>query len=136
MMYVRKFLLSPILMVFLFGCAQTVAFRGSPGAPAALGEAKVSTDDNGNAVVKVEIEHLAPPENLSPPKMLYVVWAQTANGRYVNLGQMTVGQNRVGQFNGVTPLKEFRLVVTAEDIPATITPSKQEILTTAMFTVS
>lgn len=135
MINVRRYVFSLGLMTVLFGCAQTVAFHGSPEAPAALGEAKVSTDGNGNAVVKIEIEHLAPPENLSPPKTLYVVWAQTANGRFVNLGQMTVGQNRVGEFHGVTPLKEFRLVVTAEDIPATVTPSKQEILTTAMFSV-
>ena len=134
-MSVRKSLLSVILMGFLFGCAQTVVFRGSQEAPAALGEATISTDDNGNAVVNVEVKHLAPPENLLPPKQMYVVWAQTPNGRFVNLGQMTVGENRVGQFNGVTALKEFRLVVTAEDIPATITPSKQEILTTEAFKV-
>ncbi|MGZ8425995.1 MAG: hypothetical protein ACXWYD_13680 [Candidatus Binatia bacterium] len=136
MMNVGKYVLSLSLMGFLLGCVQTVAFRGSQEVPAALGEAKVSTDDNGNAVVKVEIEHLAPPENLSPPKQMYVVWAQTPNGRFVNLGQMTVGENRVGQFNGVTALKEFRLVVTGEDIPATITPSKQEILTTEVFTAN
>jgi hypothetical protein len=122
-------------MVLLFGCAQTVAFRAAPGAPAALGAAKISTDSNGNAVVDVEVEHLAPPENLSPPKKLYVVWAQTPNGRFVNLGQMVVGENRVGKLYAVSPLKEFRLVVTAEDIPATITPSKQEILTTELFTI-
>lgn len=86
-------------------------------------------------MVDVEVEHLAPPENLSPPKKLYVVWAQTPNGRFVNLGQMVVGNNRVGKFYAVSPLKEFRLVVTAEDIPATITPSKQEILTTETFTI-
>lgn len=134
-MFFPKYLLSLTLLVFLFGCAQTVAFRGSPEAPAALGEAKVSTDRNGNTVVEVEVEHLAPPENLSPPKQLYVVWAQTANGRFVNLGQMVVGKNRVGKFTGVSPLNEFRLVVTAEDVPATVTPSKQEILTTEIFTV-
>jgi hypothetical protein len=46
-----------------------------------------------------------------------------------------VGENRVGKLYAVSPLKEFRLVVTAEDIPATITPSKQEILTTEVFTI-
>ncbi len=134
-MFFRNCFLSLTLTVFLLGCAQTVAFRGSPEVPAALGEAKVSTDRNGNSVVKVEVEYLAPPENLAPPKQLYVVWAQTPNGRFVNLGQMIVGKTRVGKFTGVTPLNEFRLVVTAEDTAATVTPSKQEILTTEVFTV-
>lgn len=67
--------------------------------------------------------------------MDFVVWAQTPNGRFVNLGQMVVGENRVGKLHAVSPLKEFRLVVSAEEIPATITPSKQEILTTEVFTV-
>jgi len=91
-MHVGKYVLPLSLMVLLFGCAQTVTFRAAPGAPAALGAAKVSTDNNGNAVVDVEVEHLAPPENLFPPKTLYVVWAQTPNGRFVNLGQMVVGK--------------------------------------------
>ncbi len=134
-MVLAKNVLTLGLMVLLSGCAQSVAFRGSPEVPAALGEAKVSTDSNGNAVVEVEVQHLAPPENLAPSKKLYVVWAQTANGRFSNLGQMVVGKNRVGTFNGVTPLKEFRLIVTAEDVASTITPSKQEILTTEVFTV-
>jgi hypothetical protein len=131
---VQLFLLFVVLS-FATACAQTVALRGSPDVPAALGEAKISKDDNGNSVVKIEVNHLAPPENLSLPKKLYVVWAQVPQGRTVNLGQMQVGKNRVGKFTGVTALSEFRIVITAEDLPAVVAPSKQEILTTEVFTV-
>jgi len=131
----RDLVLTLALSIFVLGCAQTVAFRGSPDVPAALGEAKVSKDKNGNTVIKIEVDHLAPPQNLAPSKELYVVWAQAPQGRIINLGQMTVGPNRVGKFEGVTPLREFRLVVTAEDLAAVATPSKQEILTTQVFTV-
>jgi hypothetical protein len=132
----RDLVLSLALSTFVLGCAQTVAFRGSPDVPAALGAAKVSKDNNGNSVVKVEVNHLAPPESLSPAKKIYVVWAQVPQGRIANLGQMVVGENRVGKFNGVTPLHEFRQIITAEDLAAVTAPSKQEILTTEMFAVN
>jgi hypothetical protein len=70
----------------------------------------VSKDDNGNSVVAIEVNHLAPPQNLNPRKEFYVVWAQVPQGRTVNLGQMTVGENRVGEFRGVTPLHQFRIL--------------------------
>ncbi len=135
-MVFRNSFLSVALLTLVLGCAQTVAFRGSPDVPAALGEAKVSQDSNGNSVIKIEVKHLAPPQNLSPAKEMYVVWAQAPQGRVINLGQMIVGPNRVGRFEGVTPLREFRLAITAEDLAAVATPSKQEILRTETFTVN
>lgn len=118
------------------GCAQTVAFRASPDVPAASGEAKVSKDNNGNSLVKIEIAYLAPPENLPPARSVYVVWAQAPQGRTVNLGQMLVGANRVGKFTGITPLNQYRILVSAEDLPSVATPSKQEILSTEVFSVN
>ena len=136
-MFVRIVVL-PLLAVaiFAYGCAQTVALRGAQAVPAALGEAKVSRDDNGNTILTIEVEHLAPPENLSQPKSVYVVWAQVPQGRIVNLGQMNVGKDRSGRFVGVTPLTQFRILVTAEDLAAVATPSKEEILSTEVFTVN
>lgn len=132
----QKFYLCVGLMALLFGCAQTVALRTTPAVPAALGQAKVSQDDNGNATIDIEVEHLSPPENLSPAKTVYVVWAQAPQGRVINLGQMIVGNNRVGKFRSVTPLTNFRIVITGEDLPAVASPSQQEIFTTEVFTVN
>jgi hypothetical protein len=53
---------------------------------------------------------LAPPQNLTPRKSVYVVWDRT-----VNLGQMIVGQDRASEFVGIIPLYEFRILVTAEE---------------------
>jgi len=132
-MFIRFSVLLLGLAVFAFGCAQTVALNSTPAVPAALGAAKVSKDNNGNTIVRIEVEHLAPPENLSSAKSAYVVWAQAPQGRFINLGQMVVGKDRVGKFMGVTPLANFRILVTAEDLPAVTTPSKDEILTTEVF---
>ena len=132
----RKLTLWIMVLFLVSGCAQTVAFRASPDVSAASGEAKVSKDNNGNSLVKIEIAYLAPPANLSPAKSVYVVWAQAPQGRTVNLGQMLVGNNRVGKFTGITSLNQFRIMVTPEDLPAVATPSKQEILSTEVFTVN
>ena len=98
-MIFRNLVLSMAMFTFALGCAQTVAFRSSPDVPAALGAAKVSKDNNGNSVIKIEVSHLAPPQYLSPAKEMYVVWAQAPQGRVVNLGQMVVGKNRVGKLS-------------------------------------
>ena len=47
-----------------------------------------------------------------------------------------VGKERVGKFMGVTPLTNFRILETPEDLPAVVTPSKDEILTTEMLAAS
>lgn len=133
-MKIYRFGLAIGLLFFVVGCAQTVAMRASSDVPAALGETKVLKDNNGNSVIAIEVNHLAPPENLNPRKAVYVVWAQAPQGRTTNLGQMTVGANRVGKFRSVTPLQQFRILITAEDIPAVSAPGKQEILMTDVFT--
>jgi hypothetical protein len=115
------------------GCAQTVDLRVSPDVPAATAEAKITKDDNDNTVVEVKAEYLARPQNLTPPKSVYVVWAQAPQGRTINLGQMQVGPDRTGYFRGKTPLQVFRVLVTAEDLPAAPTPSPQVIFSSDVF---
>ena len=121
-------------LLLVAGCAQTVALRAASTVPAALGEITLSKDNNGNSVIAIEVNHLAPPENLTPRKAVYVVWVQAPQGQTVNLGQMTVGSNRVGKFRGVTPFQQFRILVTAENVPTTPVPGKQEILMTDLLT--
>lgn len=132
----KQMLLTIGLAMLVLGCAQTVPLRTTPVAPAASGQAKVAQDGNGNTTVDLRVEHLAPPENLTPAKSVYVVWAQAPQGRLINLGQMLVGKNRVGKFRGVTPLTNFRILVTSEDLAAVVSPSKDEIFTTEVFTVN
>jgi hypothetical protein len=115
-----------------FGCAQKVALRNSPDVPAAVGEAKISRDDNKNAVVEVDIQHLAPPDNLKQPKKVYVVWAQGPDGKNIPLGQLTVGGDRRARLKATTPMKMFRIIVTAEDTPAPKFPSPQIVFSSNM----
>jgi hypothetical protein len=107
------------------GCAQKVALRNSPYIPAAIGEAKITRDQNKNAIVELDIQHLAPSENLQPPKKVYVVWSQAPDGKNINLGQLTVGSDRRGRLKSPTPMQVFRIIVTGEDVASAASPSPQ-----------
>jgi hypothetical protein len=128
-----NFWIAAVLLALTLGCAQTVALRKAPEVPAALGEAKITTDENNNTRIELTVEHLAPARNLTPPKSVYVVWAQAPEGRTMNLGQLVVGPDRRGDFRAVTPLKVFRIVITAEDEPLARAPSEQVVLQTDLF---
>ena len=119
--------------MFGLGCAQKVALRNSPDVPAAVGEAKITRDENRNAVVEVDIQHLAPSDSLKPPKKAYTVWAQSPEGKNMNLGQLTVGDDRRGRLKGTTPMQVFRIIVTAEDTPAATFPSPRIVFSSNMI---
>ena len=135
----RIFLISgsALLVVMTAGCIQTVQtirFPISMETPAAQAHAKVSRDKNNNTKIDLTVSHLAPPENLYPPKAAYVVWIQSED-RLVNLGQLKVDKRLKGKFDGVTPLKEFRIFITAENNYAVVKPSSLVVLETEMFRV-
>lgn len=106
------------------GCAQRVALRNAPDIPAAIGEARITQDQNRNAIVDLDIRHLAPPENLKPPRNVYVVWSQSPEGKNLNLGQLIVGGDRRGTLKSPTPMQIFRIIVTAEESPTVVFPSQ------------
>jgi hypothetical protein len=44
------------------------------------------------------VEHLANPQNLTPPASVYVVWVQETGGSPENQGQLKVDKNLKAQF--------------------------------------
>ncbi|MBW4057205.1 MAG: hypothetical protein HIU83_17835 [Proteobacteria bacterium] len=121
------------LSVGLFGCATTTPIPSSSVVPAASGITKLTTDANNNTIVELKVQHLAPPQNLDPPKSVYVVWVETSDNQKFNLGQLKLDKNLNGELTGTTPFKEFRLIVTAEDFAAITQPSTSVILTTEVL---
>ncbi len=129
-----RFLLYSIIALFVAsGCSQTMRLRNSRDVPAAIGEAEFSKSDNNNTRVKINVDHLAPPQNLSPARTTYVVWAQAPTGQVQNLGQIKVGSDRKAEFTGSTALPVFRLMVTAEDRPDVTFPSPQIVFSTDSY---
>jgi len=115
----------------LTGCAtKTVILPPSQEMPAAEGEAKLSRDDNGNTVVQLKVKHFAPPQRLTPPKAVYVVWLETPDHELRNLGQLKVDKNLEGKLMAVTPYEVFQLVISAEDSPNVSEPGSQVVLRT------
>ncbi|GFO59428.1 hypothetical protein GMST_17530 [Geomonas silvestris] len=115
----------------LAGCAtKTINLPPSQEMPAAEGEARLSRDDNGNTVVQLKVKHFAPPQRLTPPKAVYVVWLETSDHEMHNLGQLKVDKDLEGKLIAVTPYEVFQLVISAEDSPNLSEPGDQVVLRT------
>jgi hypothetical protein len=105
-----------------------VRLTPSSAVPAATATAQLSQDKNGNTVVQLKVKHLAKPENLTPPKSVYVVWIQPRGGQPIKQGQLRVNDNLEGEFKSPTTYKSFQIFVTAEDSATVTEPSGQEVL--------
>ena len=102
-------------------------------APAARGEAEVSIEKkNGNTKVPIKVEHLASPENLSPPKSGCLVWYQEPGSNPESQGRLRLNKNLEGSFENTTVYKNFDLWITAESDAAVKTPEGQEVLRTTV----
>ena len=95
--------------------------------PAAKGYVEVDKDKNGNDRVKMVVEHLANPQNLTPPASAYVVWFQDMGGTPQNKGQLKVDKNLKASFESVTSSKSFMMFVTGERDSSASVPSSTEV---------
>ena len=109
-------LLAVALSLGALGCATKIPFLPSSASPAAAGQVHAKLDDNGNSWVDLELEHLALPATLTPPRATYVVWAESQFGRQVLLGKIAVATDRSASWEGTVPFDKFRMIVSAEDI--------------------
>lgn len=97
--------------------------------PATQGKVETGTDKNGNTKIKLKVEHLASPDRLSPPQNNYVLWLQERGGAAAeNRGKLVMNKKLEGEFEAITPLKNFDLFVTGEVDATAKAPSGPEIL--------
>jgi hypothetical protein len=96
--------------------------------PGATGVAEVGHDGNGNTTLNIHVGRLARPGQLSPARVTYVAWAEAPGRPAENLGIVTVGNDQKGDLNALTTLKDFRLVITAEDSPQVTIPTGPIVL--------
>lgn len=116
------------LLLAAVASAKKYPMTADKSVPAARGQVDVGHDKNGNTRVELEVEHLAPPENLTPPKSAYVVWFQERGGEAANQGSLKPGKNLKGTFKTVTQMKSFDVIVTAESDASVKTPSGSEMM--------
>lgn len=113
----------PLLLMFLFvasSCSTKIYFPDSPVVPGADPKAEVKKNKEGEYVVKLNVNNLALPERLSPPKRNYIVWVNTESQGVRNIGEL---KNRRGMFSntgkasfeGSIPVRPTQIFVTAEN---------------------
>jgi len=127
-----------IIIFCLASCAQTAHFNASTVVPAAAGKVKIKKDKNKNYEVDIEVNDLAEPQKLTPPKETYVVWMYSEENQAKNLGQLKTSRGFISNslkasFKTVTPIKPKRIFVTAEDNGTPDVPSSFVVLNTENF---
>jgi hypothetical protein len=127
MRFILAVLLACVLTVPLFARDDKMVNTGVD--PGARGTIHTDSDKNGNARVKVDVEHMATPQQLTPPHQYYEVWVQERGKAPQQLGELKVDQKTAkGSVEGTTPAKVFDVFVTAEDERNPQTPSATEML--------
>ena len=108
-------------------CTHTVPLQTSPAVAAAEGKLKVKKGDNGNTMVKLNLEHLAEPEDVAPGTSTYVVWIE-GPGTVQNVGALKVGDEKEASLETVTPLEDFNIFITAESSATAAAPTGQRYI--------
>ncbi len=120
------------LIIGVSACASSSQMKVAGGVetPAAQGEVKLGTTDNGNTSVQFMVKHLAPPVRMSPGATVYLVWVRPLEpgSSATSLGAMQLNDNLEGSIDAVTPLRAFDIFVTAEAMQTATWPSGKELL--------
>ncbi|NSW95692.1 MAG: hypothetical protein HPY62_13375 [Bacteroidales bacterium] len=124
-----------MLTAGISSCATTVKFPVSQIAPAADGTVKVKKDKNNNYLIAVNVKYLANPDRLTPPRSVYVVWAETEEGITKNIGRLVSNRSNKGSMKTSTPFNPVRIFITAEDEGTVTFPGRQELFRTEKFRV-
>jgi hypothetical protein len=127
----KRGLLGLLGALLIAGCATTnYDLTASSKVPAASGSLKISTGDNGNSRLTIQVRNLAEPSKLTPDASAYVVWvAPVDGGAAQNVGSLQVyGDDLSGSLSTVTPLHDFRVSITAEALAQASAPSGAEVL--------
>lgn len=112
--------------------SRELQLTGSPSLSSAQGTAKVSTTDDGNTQIDLDVKHLAPPEKVNAGATAFVVWVKDVNSETNphNLGALKVDENLNGSMKAVTSLRSFDLYVTAEPNATADQPTGEQLLRT------
>lgn len=121
------------MLVLAVACGKKhVNLNPASSVPAASASAVLTHDSNGNTIVDLKVKNLAKPQNLTPPKAVYVVWIQPRGGAPIKQGQLEVNNKLQGEFKSPTTYKTFDIFVTAEDSGDVAQPTGQEVLRQAV----
>jgi len=126
-----EFALIAILAVWPFPSGKDYRLAADPSVPAATGTVHAQRDkDNQNTKLDIKVDHLAKPDNLTPPATTYLVWIRPGGGDPVKQGAIGVDKDLKGELHAVTVAKNFDLFITAEQGDTVTVPSSTQVLRT------
>ncbi len=99
----------------------TIGFEGTSLLPNAKGEAKV-TSERGGITIDANLKGLPPANGFGKEYLTYVLWAISADGRPVNLGEVLPNHDK-NSIHVTTSFQSFGLIVTAEPYFSVSQPS-------------
>ena len=119
-------LCSSLAVFAAIGCAGPSKYQvvGSERDPGADGRITVEKVEGGNAMVTLDLDHLAPPGRMQDGATTYVVWFNKEGRVPSRVGQLAYDSGRrKGTMRATTTDRQFDVVVTAERSGAVHAPS-------------
>lgn len=121
--------------ILISACSKKVVFPTSTVLPAADAVVKIDKDEGSNYEVNLEVENMAKPDRLDPPRKTYVVWMVSEKNGTINMGNLKINKKLKGSLEAVTPYKPICFFITAEEKQDVDTPSTQVVLNSENFDV-
>ena len=106
--------------------ATHVNFVGTNLLPSASGDAKVESV-TGKTKISAKFDGLTPANGFGPEYLTYVLWAISADGRPVNLGELELAGHKAN-LDVSAPFQSFGMIVTAEPYFSVSVPSDVIVL--------
>jgi outer membrane protein OmpA-like peptidoglycan-associated protein len=104
----------------------TIGFAGTSLLPESKGEAKV-TSERGGITIEANFKGLPPANGFGKEYLTYVLWAISADGRPVNLGEVLPSHDK-DTIHVTTSFQSFGMIVTAEPYFSVSQPSDVVVL--------
>lgn len=122
-----------LALTALTGCGSSFAMIHGDGVPGARGEIAASFEREGNSKMKMHVEHLPLPADVSPKSTVYVVWVKAKNGKAdaaaQNVGTLAIDPTDLdGELGFTTSFSSFDVTVTPEPTADVTTPSGRDVL--------
>jgi hypothetical protein len=116
----------------LMGCggALTYTIAGTPKSPELDGKVVANPNkDRGMTTIKIDLEHLAPPERLGTGKV-FVAWTKDDKGKWGRIGALKydAGGRKAIFEDATVPLMSFDLVVSVEADALAEAPTSEPFL--------
>ena len=121
--------------IMISACSKKIVFPTSTVLPAADAVVKIDKDDSNNYELNLEVENMAKPDRLNPPRKTYVVWMVSERNGTINMGNLKINNKLKGSLEAVTPFKPICFFITAEESQNVTVPSTQVVLNSENFEV-